>query len=227
MAISDWPHDQRPRERLLKHGPAALSDVELLAIFLRVGVKGKSAIDLARDMLSHFGSLDQLLKAQLPQWEQLHGLGPAKYVQLMACMELARRTLREELLHGVAFNNPQAASDYIGMKLRHQPVEQFLVLWLDNQHRLIHDEVMFSGTVTQTAAYPREIARKAMGLNACAVIVAHNHPSGVAEPSHADILLTESLGKALSLLEIRLLDHLIVAGHQVISLRKRHDWPLP
>ena len=227
MSIQDWPADQRPRERLLTLGASALSDAELLAIFLRVGVKGKSAIDLAHAMLTYFGSLDRLLKAELQDFEPVAGFGPAKYAQLAACMELARRTLKESLQAGLAFNQPEVASDYIGLKLRHQTVEQFFVLWLDNQLRLIHDAIMFTGTVGQTAAYPREIARKALTLNASAVIVAHNHPSGASEPSQADIALTKELGRALQILEIRLLDHFIVAGPNVVSMRNRHDWPLP
>ena len=207
-------------------GPSALADAELLAIFLRVGIKGKTAIELGREMLDTFGSLDQLLKAPIEQWKGIRGLGPAKYVQFMACLELARRTLREPLRKACVFDNPNAACDFVGLKLRHQTVEQFLVLFLDNQHRLISDEIMFEGTTTQTAVYPREIAKRALQLNASAAIVAHNHPSGAADPSAADWQLTNELLKSLKLLDVRLLDHLIVAGPITLSLRKHADWPL-
>ena len=227
MAIHEWPEHLRPRERLLQQGPSVLNDAELLAIFLRVGIKGKSAIDLAKDMLTHFGSLHALLKADLNDWNNIPGIGPAKYAQLHACMELARRCLRENLKKPHSLLTHNDVAEFVGMKLRHQQVEQFLVLWMDNQLRLIHDAIMFTGTVGQTAAYPREVARKALALNASAVIVAHNHPSGTAEPSAADMYLTEQLGKSLKLIDVRLLDHLIVAGEYVISLRNRHDWPLP
>ncbi|MFN7836115.1 MAG: RadC family protein [Burkholderiaceae bacterium] len=227
MAITDLPAEQRPRERLLAHGPGALSDSELLAIFLRVGTKGKSAIELGQDMLQRFGSLECLLRAPLPEWRSIRGLGPAKYVQFMASLELARRTIREPLQKNCIIDSQNAARDFVALKLRHEPIEKFLALFLDNRHRLIRDEIMFAGTVAQTAVYPREIVKRALQLNSSAVLIAHNHPSGLAEPSQADLSLTEAVGRALQLLDIRLLDHLIVAGPQTVSLRGRSDWPLP
>lgn len=213
MAITDWPDDERPRERLLSQGAAALSDAELLAIFLRVGVKGLSAVDLARKLLAHFdNSLARLAAASADDLTAVSGIGPAKAAQLVATLELARRGLREEIRARPAFSTPDAVRDWLRLALAPLQHEAFLALWLDAQNRLIADDELFRGTLTQTSVYPREVVKRALARNAAAVILAHNHPSGVAEPSAADRLLTQSLKQALALVDVRLVDHFIVAG---------------
>ncbi|SFC29119.1 RadC family protein [Massilia yuzhufengensis] len=216
MKISEWPLEQRPRERLLRAGAGALSDSELLAIFLRVGVAGKSAVSLARDMLDHFGSLHRLLHATSGEFGQLHGLGPAKYAQLQAAVELTRRAVAEEF-EREALCSPQAVRDYLRHQFALQAHESFVVLFLDVKNRLINYEEMFRGTLTHTSVYPREVVKAALRRNAAALILAHNHPSGVAEPSEADLRLTSALVQALALVDIRILDHFVVAGTQVHS----------
>ncbi|HJV82305.1 RadC family protein [Noviherbaspirillum sp.] len=217
MAINHWPEDQRPRERLIKHGPHMLSDAELLAVFLRVGVAGKSAVDLGRDMIGHFGSLNGMFTASLDDFSKLHGLGPAKYAQLQAVMELARRSLTEELRMGEVLSSPQAVRQYLQLMLANKPYESFAVLFLDVKNRLLAAEELFRGTLTQTSVYPREVVKAALAHNAASIILAHNHPSGTPEPSMADRTLTEALKQALALVDIRVLDHFIVAGKQVYS----------
>lgn len=217
MSICDWPEDERPRERLIAQGPAALSDAELLAVFLRVGVKGKSAVDLARDCLQNFGSLRRMFAAPLAEYARIPGMGPAKYAQLQAVVELARRAIREELRTAAAFDQPAAVSDFLKLHLSGREAEVFVALFLDAQHRLIAADDLFQGTLTQTAVYPREIVKRALAYNAASVIFAHNHPSGVAEPSQADRLLTESLKNALGLVDVRVLDHFVVAGAKTLS----------
>lgn len=212
MAISDWPEQERPRERLRIHGAAALSDAELLAIFLRIGIKGKSAVDLARQLLSHFGSLQRLFHAEASEFSTIRGMGIAKYAQLQAVLEMAKRALHEELAARDLFAAPAAVRDWLRLKLAHLPHETFVALWLDAQNRLISDEELFRGTLTQTSVYPREVVKQALSRNAAAVIFAHNHPSGVAEPSRADEALTVSLKQALVLIDVKVLDHFIVAG---------------
>ncbi len=212
MSIHDWPLDERPREKLLARGPSALSDAELLAILLRVGVKGKSAVDLARELLSHFGSLTRLFAATEKDVSGHPGMGQAKYVQLQAILELARRRLKEELAEGVSLSSPGAVRDFLRLTLSSLPYEVFTVIFLDAQNRLIESKNLFQGTLTQTSVYPREVVKLALALNAAAVIFAHNHPSGVAEPSRADELLTRSLKQALGLVDIKVLDHFIIAG---------------
>jgi len=213
MAITDWPDDQRPRERLLEQGATALSDAELLAIFLRVGVKGMSAVDLARTLLVHFdNSLARLAGATPQELTRVNGIGPAKAAQLVATLELARRGLREELRARPALSSPGAVRDWLRLALAPLHQEVFIALWLDAQNRLIADEELFRGTLTQTSVYPREVVKRALARNAAAVILAHNHPSGVAEPSAADELLTQSLKQALGLVDVRIVDHFIVAG---------------
>jgi len=221
MAITDWPEDERPREKLLKYGPAALSDAELLAIFLRTGVAGKSAVDLARELLASFGGLRPLLNASRADFCMGPGLGDAKYAQLQAVLEMARRHLREILVRGDAFTSPEAVRGYLAARLRDQPREVFLVLFLDARHRLIVAEELFLGTLTEAAVHPREVVRRAMQHNAAALIVAHNHPSGVAEPSRADEHLTFRLKAALELVDVRLLDHFIVGDGETLSLAER------
>lgn len=217
MSITDWPLQQRPRERLIREGPQALSDAELLAVFLRVGVTGKSAVDLARDMIQHFGSLSRLFGVPLSDFSVIKGLGPAKFAQLQAVFELARRALGEELQAGVLLNAPKTVKEYLQLMLGNKDHEAFLVLFLDAQNRLLASEEMFRGTLTRASVYPREVVKAALSHNAAGVILAHNHPSGVAEPSQADDALTQALQCALTLIDVRILDHFVVAGSQVYS----------
>lgn len=212
MAITDWPEDERPRERLLRLGPSALSEAELLAIFLRVGTPGMSAVDLARELLKRFGTLNRLLASTMAEFCATPGLGVAKYAQLQAATELARRALSEELSAGVQLSSPLAVRNYLRLSLGALPYEVFTVLLLDAQNRLIRAEELFRGTLAQTSVYPREVVKLALQHNAAAAIFAHNHPSGIAKPSRADELLTQTLKQALSLVEVKVLDHFIVAG---------------
>lgn len=212
MAITDWPEDERPRERLLARGAASLSDAELLAIFLRVGVKGKSAVDLARQLISHFGSLNGLFAASQSAFSSIPGMGSAKYAQLQAVLEMARRALAEPMRERNAFSSPSAVRDYLQLHLSGLLHEVFFALWLDSQHRLLAAEELFRGTLAQTSVYPREVVKRALAQNAAAVVFAHNHPSGVAEPSSADETLTRSLKQSLALVDVRVLDHFVVAG---------------
>jgi len=212
MAITDWPKDERPRERLLSQGAGALSDAELLAIFLRVGVKGKSAVDLARDLIGHFGSLNRLFSASQEEFSTIPGMGAAKYAQLQAVLALARRALIEEMKRSGVLSTPSAVRDYLRLHLAGLPHEVFFALWLDAQNRLIAAEELFRGSLSQTSVYPREVVKKALAHNAAAVVLAHNHPSGLAEPSAADEFLTRELRQALALIDVRVLDHFIVAG---------------
>ena len=221
MTITDWPVDDRPREKLLAKGPAALSDAELLAIFLRVGVSGRSAVDLARDLLTEFGSLSALCAASEQDLCRLHGIGPAKFAQLQAVIEMARRALREKLASGNALSSPSAVREFLRLKMQTLPHEVFVALFLDSQNRVIEVEEMFRGTLTQTSVYPREIVKAALKTNAAAVIFAHNHPSGVAEPSQADELLTRQLKEALAMVDVKVLDHFIVAGRATLSFAER------
>lgn len=212
MSIVDWPAGERPREKLLQRGAAALSDAELLAIFLRTGVAGKSAVDLARELLHQFGDLTRLFAADERSFCAVHGMGRAKYVQLRAVLEMARRALQEEMRHGDALNSPRAVRDYLQLLLQGRAQEVFVAVFLDAQHRVIAPEELFQGTLTQTSVYPREVVKRALHHNAAAVIFAHNHPSGVAEPSESDRLLTKALQQALALVDVRVLDHFVVAG---------------
>lgn len=221
MAITDWPESERPRERLLASGPQSLSDAELLAIFLRTGIKGASAVDLARTLLTRFGSLSRLFCAGLPEFCQTPGLGPAKFAQLQAVLEMARRSLREEMKQDDALSSPNAVRSYLRLVLQGKEHEVFFGVFLDAQNRVICAEELFRGTLTQTSVYPREVVKRALALNAAAVIFAHNHPSGLAEPSRADEILTEALKKALALVEVKVLDHFIVAGGNSLSFAER------
>jgi DNA repair protein RadC len=219
--ISDWPADERPREKLLARGAQALSDAELLAIFLRTGIVGKSAVDLARDLLSRFGSLRALLKATPEEFCEAKGLGEAKYVQLQAVLEIARRHLEEKLAAGDALGSPQATRQYLVSRLRGLDHEVFGALFLDNQHQVITWAELARGTIDGASVYPREVVKTALKHNAAAVIFAHNHPSGIAEPSAADRLLTEKLKSALGLVDIRVLDHFIVGEGAPVSFAER------
>jgi len=214
MAIRDWPAAERPRERLALQGAAALSDAELLAIFLRVGIRGKSAVDLASELLASFGGdLATLGAASTKELACLPGIGPAKAAQLAASLELARRALAGPLKLKDALASPQAVRDWLRLYLGNLQHEVFVALWLDAQNRLIASEELFSGTLTQTSVYPREVVKRALAHNAGAVILAHNHPSGLAEPSRADEVLTSSLKQALALIDVKVLDHFIVTGN--------------
>lgn len=221
MAIKDWPEGERPRERLLEQGPASLTDAELLAVILRTGTAGRSALDLGREALARFGGLSGLLAAPADRLIALEGLGPAKSAQLQAVLELARRSLREEVQHATVLTSPDKVRAYLRLTLSSRPHEVFMALFLDAQNRLIVADELFRGTLTQTSVYPREVVKRALAVNAGAVIFAHNHPSGVAEPSRSDELLTASLKQALALVDVRVLDHLIVAGGSVLSFAER------
>jgi len=217
MAISDWPVLERPREKLMQLGPASLSDAELLAVFLRTGVRGKSAVDLARDLLAHCGGLGALFALKRRELHRLKGMGDAKLAQLQAVLELARRALAETLRSGNALNSPTAVRDYLRLTLAGLEHEVFAVVLLDAQNRVLACEKLFRGTLTQTSVYPREVVKCALRHNAAALIFAHNHPSGASEPSHADQVLTQSLKQALALVDIKVLDHFIVAGSAALS----------
>ncbi len=221
MAITDWPAAERPREKLIELGAEALSDAELLAIFLRVGVTGKSAVDLARDLLTQFGSLNGIFAATEHELSQVHGIGTSKYVQLQAIFEMSRRALSEQLQSRDVFKSPQAVRDYLVLKLGSLTKEVFLVLFLDTQNHLVATEEMFAGTLTQTSVYPREVVKRALHHNAASVIFAHNHPSGITQQSQADELLTKQLKQALALVDVRVLDHFIVAGNNTLSFLER------
>jgi len=221
MAITDWPVGQRPRERLLTHGPGALSDAELIALFLRTGIAGKNAVELARDLIGVCGGLNGLLSADRTALGHVRGLGSAKLAQLAAVLELARRCLGEQLRSGTPLNSPGAVRDYLQLALGGREHEVFLALFVDAQHRVLCAEELFRGTLTQTSVYPREVVKAALRANAAAVIFAHNHPSGVAQPSQADELLTRTLKEALVLVDVKVLDHFIVAGRQTLSFAER------
>jgi DNA repair protein RadC len=221
MAITDWPEGERPREKLLARGAASLSDAEVLAIFLRTGVTGKSAVDLARELLTRFGNLTQLVAASETDFRKTKGMGQAKYVQLQAAMEMSRRALQEEMQRGDAINSPRAVREYLQLLLGARQQEVFMVLFLDTQHRLLASEEMFHGTLSQTSVYPREVVKRALAHNAAAVILAHNHPSGVAEPSQSDQLLTSALKQALAMVDVRVLDHFVVAMGHTLSFAEK------
>ena len=219
--IAEWPASERPRERLIAHGAAALTDAELLSLVLGAGTPRASALDLARDLLGRHRGLAGLFGEPLARLADMHGIGPAQAAKLKAGIELARRLLREEITHGSALTSPEAVRDYLRLTLASLPHEAFVVLFLDSQHRLLAADELFRGTLAQTSVYPREIVKAALARNAAAVIFAHNHPSGVAEPSRADELLTQALKQALALVDIRTLDHFVVAGHRVVSFAER------
>ncbi|MFM9911994.1 MAG: DNA repair protein RadC [Methylophilaceae bacterium] len=221
MAITDWPADERPREKLMLQGASALSDAELLAIFLRVGVTGMSAVDLARELLLEFGSLNGIFAASRAQLTQVHGMGDSKYAQLQAIFEMSQRALKEQMRERDVLASPVAVRDYLKLKLGGLTREVFMVLLLDAQNRVLATEELFSGTLTQTSVYPREVVKCALHHNAAAVIFAHNHPSGVAEPSRADEMLTKTLKDALALIDVKVLDHFVVAGNVALSFSER------
>jgi DNA repair protein RadC len=219
MAICDWEASERPRERLLAEGPRALTDAQLVAVLLRTGVRGKSAVDLGRELIERYKGVTRMLEAT--DLETVKGLGPAKRAQFAAAVELARRSLQEQLGESSALTSPGAVRDYLRLALGRRGEEVFVCIWLDAQHRVIKTEESFKGTLTQTSVYPREVVKAALGHNAAAVIFAHNHPSGVAQPSQADELLTRTLKDALALVEVKVLDHFVVAGNQALSFAER------
>ncbi|MGA2344090.1 MAG: DNA repair protein RadC [Steroidobacteraceae bacterium] len=221
MAIRDWPSDERPREKLLDKGAAALSDAEILAILLRSGTPGRSALDLARDALTAFGSLRQLIAADRARFCAAAGLGLARYAELQAAAEISRRQLSQSLRAGPLLASPKATRDFLSARLRDLEHEVFCCIYLDKRHRLIQFEELFRGTIDGASVHPREIVKLALQKNAAAVIVAHNHPSGVAEPSQADELITQRVKEALALVDIRLLDHIIVGEGVSVSLAER------
>ena len=218
MLLNDLPQEARPREKLLSRGAAALSDAELLALLLRSGIQGKNVLQLAQELVDRFGGVAGLLHTPAEALKTVKGLGPAKRAELVAVLELARRALAQQLTQKPLFNTPQAVRDYLQLQLGGLHHEVFAVLFLDSQHRLIALEEMFRGTLTQTSVYPREVVKQALTLNASSVVLAHNHPSGTAQPSRADEALTHTLKAALALVDVRVLDHFVVTASQAVSM---------
>ena len=221
MSIRDWPSPERPREKLLNKGPHSLSDAELLAIFLRTGVNGKTAIDMARELLSEFGGMRPLLETDYATLSRTLGIGPAKYVQIQAALELGRRYLEAEMKRDNLLISPESTRKYLKARLRAYAHEVFACIFLDNRHRVIEFEELFNGTIDGASIHPREVVKRALFHNAAAVIFAHNHPSGVAEPSQSDLAITRRLNDALALVDIRVLDHFIVGDQEVLSFAER------
>ncbi|MBJ7554929.1 RadC family protein [Marinomonas spartinae] len=221
MSIKHWPEQERPREKLIHQGAGALSDSELLAIFLRTGTQGLSAVELARQVLSHFGGLRSLMSASREEFCKGLGLGDAKFTQLQAVLEMSKRHLHEQLVRETVFTSAEHVRTYLSSQLRHSQREVFAVLFLDSQHRLIRYQELFMGTIDAAAVYPREVVKAALQYNAAAVILAHNHPSGVAEPSQADITITGRIKQALELVDVRMLDHFVVGDGAPVSLAER------
>ena len=217
MASTDWPEHLRPREKLILQGASTLSDAELLAVFLRVGVTGKSAVELGHDMLAHFGSLKSLFNAPLKSFSLIHGLGPAKFAQLQAVLELAQRALAEDLKSGLHLNSPQAVEAYLRLLIGSKPYETFVVLFLNSKNCLIQTEEISKGSLTETKIYARELIKSALQHNAAAIVLAHNHPSGICLPSESDITLTRNLIDKLAVIEVKILDHFIVSSHASFS----------
>jgi len=220
MQIKDLPDEQRPREKLISCGSEQLTDAELLAIFLRTGIQGTNVVDLAQHLLAHFGGLRMLISAPIEEFCQQKGLGSAKYAQLQAVIEMSRRYFAEQAMLEDALRSPQAVRDFLLSKLKDEENEQFVVLYLDSQHRVVKYEPLFWGTIDSAVIYPRVVMKKVMEARASAVIFAHNHPSGYADPSQADIAITDKLKKALALIDVRVVDHVIV-GHDVVSFAER------
>ena len=219
--MKDLPADQRPREKLLARGASALADAELLALLLRTGYKGRGVVAMAQDVLDACGGFAGLLNAEPERLKSLKGLGPAKRAELLAVMEVARRALAQQMAAAPVFDSPQRVKDYLGLQLAGRSQEVFAVLFLDAQHRLLRLEELFQGTLTQTSVYPREVLKRALALNAGAVVLAHNHPSGLAEPSRADEYLTQTLKTALKIIDVLVLDHIVVGQGQVVSMAER------
>ena len=223
MAINHWPKKERPREKLMEQGAQSLSDSELLAIFIRTGTPGCSAVDLGRNLLQQFGGLRELLNTNHKTLCKFPGLGPAKFALFQAALELGRRYYEEKLYRGNALSNPEQVANHLIHQLRDREREIFAVLLLDNRHRVIRYEELFYGTLNGASVHPRELVKKVLSHNAAAVIIAHNHPSGVAEPSHSDLAITEKIKKALALIDVKLLDHLVIGDGEFVSLSERGD----
>jgi DNA repair protein RadC len=221
MSMARWPLGERPRERLLAQGPAALSDAELLALFVGTGVRGKSALDVARELLARFGRVSRVLSAPQGELDAVPGVGAARYARIAAVMELARRALAEEMRARDSLTSPAAVRGYLRLSMQELAHECFYCVFLDAQNRVIVAEQLFRGTLTQTSVYPREVVKQALRHNAAAVILAHNHPSGVAEPSVQDQALTRTLAEALALVDVKVLDHFIVAPGACLSFAER------
>ena len=219
--ITQWPADERPREKLARNGPASLSDAELLAVFLRTGTKGKSAVDVGRDLLNEYGGLRQILNAGQSALCGASGLGPAKSAQLHAALELGKRYLAQKLEREGPLTSPAQAAAFLMHQLRDRPQEVFAVVYLDNRHHVLSYQELFYGTLNGATVHPREVVKSALKHNAAAIIIAHNHPSGVAEPSHADTTLTAKLKESLGLVEVRLLDHLVIGDGEFVSMSDR------
>ena len=217
MAITDWPIDERPREKLMQKGAQSLSDAELLAIFLRTGIRGKTAVDLARELLSEYGSLRTLLQADQQRFCQSQGLGNAKYALLQATLEMGRRHLQEKLNKGSALTDPQTAIQFLRSQLRDYPHEVFACLFLDNRHRIINYREISHGTINGASVHPRTVVQHALHENAAATILAHNHPSGASQPSQSDQEVTNQLKQALALIDVRVLDHIIIGDSEHFS----------
>jgi DNA repair protein RadC len=221
MSIKDLPAAARPREKLLQHGAAALADAELLALLLRTGIRGQGVLQLAEGVLAHTGGYAGLLHAGPDRLKGIKGLGPAKRAELAAVIEMARRALAQRLADAPVFDSPQQVKDYLQLHIGALPHEVFVVLWLDARHRLLGMDTLFTGSLSQTSVYPREVVKGALARNAGAVILAHNHPSGLAEPSRSDEFLTQTLKSALALVDVRVLDHLVVGCGQIVSFAER------
>jgi len=221
MSIKQWPKQERPREKLLQYGAENLSDAELLAIFLRTGVKGCSAIELSRILIQKFGGLRQLLAADQQSFCAIHGLGIAKFVQLKASVEMIRRYLHQQIQDKDLITCPEDTKRYLLSQIRDKLHEVFVCLYLDNRHQILHYEELFRGTIDGASVYPREVVKQALKYNAAALIVAHNHPSGIAEPSQTDRDITQHLKEALALMDIRLLDHFIIGDDNICSFAER------
>jgi len=221
MTITQWPEDERPREKLLARGAEALTDAELLAIFLRTGIPGKSAVDLARDLLAELNGLQGLFSANERRFCDVKGLGPAKFAQLQAVLEMSKRFIVDQMGRGDVLTSPEATRAFLKTQLYHRPNEVFACLFLDNRHRMLKYEELFTGTIDGASVHPRQVVRRALEVNAAAVIFAHNHPSGVAEPSQADLRITQRLKEALDLVEVRVLDHFIIGDGEGTSMAER------
>lgn len=221
MTIKDWPADQRPREKLLRYGAAALSDTELLALFVRTGCRGQTAIEIAADAISELGSLSAIVAASRQRLQALRGFGVAHHALLAAALELGRRHVLADMVNGDVLSSPQAVRQYLALHLAAREHEVFAGLFLDNRHRVIEYTELFRGTIDSAAVYPREVVKHCLARNAAAVIFAHNHPSGVAEPSDTDVRLTRKLSDALALIDVRVLDHLIIGRGVQTSLAER------
>ena len=221
MSIADWPREERPREKLFARGPGTLSDAELLALFIQTGTRGRSAVDVARMALGEAGGLRELLDLGPERLATISGIGPARSALLTGAVELATRYLEERIRRSDALSSPSHTSQYLCARLRSRPHEVFACLFLDNQHRVISFEELFRGTIDHASVYPREVAKRALEVNAAALIVAHNHPSGVAEPSRTDRAITRRLREAMALVDVRLLDHFVIGEGEVVSFAER------